>query len=65
MEWKKIKTPKLKACPFCGRTDLEMWQTPNEKFTISCKCGCELSRDASSIQSARTIWNRRRPPKSF
>lgn len=59
---------KLKACPFCGRTNVKpigiraFNSTGRWFWTIVCPCGCESPKDSVSKQGATRIWNRRRPP---
>ena len=52
--------PKMKPCPFCARTDMDITQFQEEIFTISCKCGAETPSDSKSISAIVRKWNRRR-----
>jgi len=51
---------KLKPCPFCGRTNVEIFEWNEKLFSIVCKCGCESPRDSVSKVGIIRIWNRRR-----
>jgi Lar family restriction alleviation protein len=51
---------KLKPCPFCGRTDLEIVKFHDRCYAIVCKCGCESPHDSVSEAGVIRIWNRRR-----
>ena len=52
--------PRMKHCPFCARTDMEITQFQEDVFSISCKCGAESPSDSKSIRAIVAKWNRRR-----
>lgn len=32
----------LKPCPFCGSTELEVWNTHTPVYTVECACGASM-----------------------
>ena len=57
---KIYKTGRMKPCPFCARTDMDIIKYQDNVFGVTCKCGAEAPKDSKSISGAVRIWNRRR-----
>lgn len=51
---------KLKPCPFCARTTVEIVKFSVRCFSVVCKCGLESPKDSVSKAGIIRIWNRRR-----
>lgn len=55
-----MKTPDLKPCPFCGKTDaLRIWSYGFERYGVDC-LNCQVKQGQwHGLDVAIEAWNRR------
>lgn len=56
-EYEPAVDPKLKPCPFCGSTDLDVSNTHTPCYIVSCECGAEMT---GGITESGRITSRKR-----
>lgn len=61
--YEQEEIPKLKPCPFCGETEMDLMEDTPEgcitEYFVSCSCcGAQVANE-ESMKDAIALWNRR------